>query len=54
MKSYLLGKRHGTNDSMRIPRSSFDTHWHMIGGTGKGKTTAIHTILRFIGTLGGW
>ncbi|MBW3541540.1 MAG: TraM recognition domain-containing protein [Planctomycetes bacterium] len=45
MRSYLLGHIHGTNHPVRIPRRSFDTHWHLIGGTGKGKTTAIHTIL---------
>ena len=45
MSSYLLGKKHGTQESLWIPKSSFDTHWHLIGGTGKGKTTAIHTKL---------
>ena len=45
MNSYLLGKKHGTQEPVRIPKSSFDTHWHLIGGTGKGKTTAIHTML---------
>ncbi|MCA8996508.1 MAG: type IV secretory system conjugative DNA transfer family protein [Planctomycetaceae bacterium] len=29
-----------------MPRSAFDTHLHLIGGTGKGKTTALHTILQ--------
>src|SRR5438270_524587 len=28
-----------------IPRNAFQTHMHLIGGTGKGKTTAIHTML---------
>lgn len=28
-----------------IPRKAFETHFHLIGGTGKGKTTAIHTML---------
>ena len=28
-----------------IPRRAFQTHFHLIGGTGKGKTTAIHTLL---------
>ncbi len=45
MNSFLLGHRHGTKEPVRIPKGSFDTHWHMIGGTGKGKTTAIHTLL---------
>ncbi len=48
MKNYLLGYQHGTRNAVRIPRSSFDTHWHLIGGTGKGKTTAIHTLLHQI------
>ncbi len=45
MKSFLLGNHHGTKNPFRIPKASFDTHWHLIGGTGKGKTTAIHTLL---------
>ena len=28
-----------------IPKRAFQTHFHLIGGTGKGKTTAIHTML---------
>jgi hypothetical protein len=28
-----------------IPQKAFETHFHLIGGTGKGKTTAIHTML---------
>ena len=28
-----------------IPKKAFATHFHLIGGTGKGKTTAIHTML---------
>lgn len=43
--SYLLGQRHGTKKPVWLPGASFDTHWHLIGGTGKGKTTAIHTML---------
>ena len=34
MKSYHLGKLHGTNTPFYIPRSSFGTHWHLLGGTG--------------------
>lgn len=45
MNSYLFGKIHATGKPFKIPRASFDTHWHLIGGTGKGKTTAVHTIL---------
>ena len=45
MSSYLLGHLHGQRKPFSISRTSFDTHWHLIGGTGKGKTTAIHTML---------
>lgn len=45
MKAYHFGKVRGTGKPFKIPRASFDTHWHLIGGTGKGKTTAIHTLL---------
>jgi len=45
MKSILLGKDQETSDAIRIPKSAFGTHFHFIGGTGKGKTTAIHTLL---------
>lgn len=45
MKSFLFGHVHGTKDPFRLPKASFTTHWHLIGGTGKGKTTAIHTML---------
>jgi hypothetical protein len=46
MKSLLLGKDRLTGKDVHVPRSSFDTHWHLIGGTGKGKTTAINTLLQ--------
>lgn len=45
MKDFLLGHHHGTGKPFRLPVSSFHTHWHLIGGTGKGKTTAIHAML---------
>lgn len=45
MKQFLFGKHHGDGRPFHLPLSSFDTHWHLIGGTGKGKTTALHTIL---------
>jgi hypothetical protein len=48
MKSYLLGKDEKTGQRFYVPRSSFDTHWHLIGGTGKGKTTALKTLLHQI------
>lgn len=46
MRSILLGHEKDSGDPIRIPKSAFSTHFHLIGGTGKGKTTAIHTILR--------
>ncbi len=45
MSSVYLGKTLNTNDEFVIPESAFSTHVHLIGGTGKGKTTAIHTML---------
>lgn len=46
MKSILLGQDCDSRAEIRIPKSALSTHFHLIGGTGKGKTTAIHTILR--------
>ena len=46
MRSILLGHEIHTGEAVRIPKDAFSTHFHLIGGTGKGKTTAIHTILR--------
>lgn len=40
-----LGTDRKTGKKIYLPKNSFDTHWHLIGGTGKGKTTAIHTML---------
>jgi len=45
MRGILLGKDIETGGHVRLPHSSFTTHYHLIGGTGKGKTTALHTIL---------
>jgi len=45
MKSILLGQDCDTPVDVRIPKSAFPTHFHLVGGTGKGKTTALHTIL---------
>jgi hypothetical protein len=45
MKTFLLGRDHDTADDVRIPVDAFRTHFHLIGGTGKGKTTAIHAML---------
>lgn len=41
----FLGHDKKTRQRVYLPKSSFETHWHLIGGTGKGKTTAIHTML---------
>lgn len=46
MKSLLLGHDMDTREEVRFPKAAFGTHLHLIGGTGKGKTTAIHTLLR--------
>ena len=43
MNSYFLGHLESRRP-FHLPRSSFDTHWHFIGRTGKGKTTALQTI----------
>ena len=40
-----LGQNRDTRKKVVIPKQSYQTHWHLIGGTGKGKTTAIHTLL---------
>lgn len=45
MRRYFIGHHHGTRQKFHLPRPSFDTHYHLIGGTGKGKTTLIHAIL---------
>jgi hypothetical protein len=46
MKSIFLGHDIDTAEEVAIPKTAFGTHFHLIGGTGKGKTTAIHTVLR--------
>jgi len=46
MKDMLLGSDKETDADVRIPKTAFGTHFHFVGGTGKGKTTALHTILR--------
>ncbi len=45
MRTVLLGHDVKTGEPIRIPRAAFPTHFHLMGGTGKGKTTAIHTLL---------
>ena len=41
MRSILLGHDRKTNEPIRMPTKVFQTHLHLIGGTGKGKTTAL-------------
>lgn len=45
MRAIRLGEDAATGQPIEIPREAFRTHFHLIGGTGKGKTTAIHTML---------
>lgn len=45
MREILLGKDTNTGRRIRMPVDALRTHLWMIGGTGKGKTTAIETIL---------
>ena len=40
-----LGRDVLTNKTLYLPRESFATHYHFIGATGSGKTTAMETIL---------
>ena len=46
MQRFELGKDFETGRPVYLPRDSFKTHYHLIGGTGKGKTTALHTLLQ--------
>ena len=39
--SIFLGHERDGKRQLFLPERSFRTHWHLIGGTGKGKTTAI-------------
>lgn len=45
MSDVFLGVNKQTGGDFIIPEEAFRTHIHLIGGTGKGKTTAIHTML---------
>lgn len=45
MSEVFLGHDRETGHEFVIPTEAFRTHFHLIGGTGKGKTTAIHTML---------
>lgn len=44
----LLGTDRKTGQNIELPYSSWATHYHLIGGTGKGKTTALETILHYL------
>ncbi len=46
MRQIHLGVHSADGRPVEIPRDAFRTHFHLIGGTGKGKTTAIHTMLQ--------
>ncbi|CAK9076189.1 TraG-D_C domain-containing protein (Fragment) [Durusdinium trenchii] len=41
-----LNERYADLTQKVMENLAFDTHFHLIGGTGKGKTTALHTVLR--------
>jgi len=43
--SIFFGRDQNTGRQVYLPPESFRTHYHFIGGTGKGKTTAIEAIL---------
>lgn len=45
MNSFRIGGDVTSKQEVRIPFDAFRTHFHLIGGTGKGKTTALHTML---------
>ena len=44
----LLGQDLDRNQPIYLPPESFQTHYHLVGGTGAGKTTALHQLLRTI------
>ena len=41
-----LGQNLRTKESLCLPLESFNTHYHFIGATGSGKTTAMETVLQ--------
>ncbi len=45
MQNVLLGHDRKTGQPVYLPVKALKTHLHLIGGTGKGKTTALHTML---------
>src|SRR5438105_1114495 len=46
MRNIHLGTNVNSGEDIMIPPDSFRTHYHLIGGTGKGKTTAIFTMIQ--------
>ncbi len=46
MDEIHLGRSVVTNQLVTIPTSALQTHMHLIGATGTGKSAAIHLILR--------
>src|SRR5689334_13846816 len=45
MTDVFLGHIAKIGHEFCLPKKAFETHLHLIGGTGKGKTTALHTLL---------
>ncbi len=46
MLPIILGTDQETGQKVEVNPELFRTHFHLIGATGTGKTTAIHTMLR--------
>jgi hypothetical protein len=46
MIGIALGTDHETGKTISLDTDLFRTHMHLLGATGSGKTTAIHTMLR--------
>ena len=46
MQNILLGHDRKSGQPVYMPVKALKTHLHLIGGTGKGKTTALHTMLQ--------
>lgn len=48
-----LGRNAESSEPVSIPIEALNQHLHVVGGTGKGKTTALHTILHELMTAPG-
>lgn len=46
MNPIRIGQRVEDDEEVRLERRDLETHMHLIGATGAGKTSALHTILR--------